>query len=173
MKVIIHYKNSGLKARTSKDLLKAHAALEYVLSLSLKNNDHFADVKSVSFSLILCGKSKIRSLNHQYRQMDKVTDVLSFPLHENLRFDKKVTKGNRKLILPEMELGDLVICREKVLSQSKEFNLTFEEEYIHLVIHGFLHLLGFDHEISLKEENIMEQFEQELVVKVLKKYKKS
>ncbi len=173
MKVIIHYKNSGLKARTSKDLLKAHAALESVLSNSLKSNPHFAGVNSVSFTLILCGKVKIRTLNRTYRQIDKVTDVLSFPLHENLRFDKKVTKSNRGPSLPELELGDLVVCREKVLSQSKEFNLTFEEEYIHLVIHGFLHLLGFDHEISLKEEMIMEKYEQELVIKVLKKIKKS
>jgi probable rRNA maturation factor len=173
MKVIIHYKNSGLKARTSKDLLRAHDALESVLSMSLKSNPHFASVNSVSFSLILCGKAKIRGLNRTYRQIDKVTDVLSFPLHENLRFDKKVTQKNRGPVLPEVELGDLVICREKVISQSKEFNLTFEEEYIHLVIHGFLHLLGFDHEISLKEEKVMEKFEQELVLKVLKKYKKS
>ena len=173
MKVIIHYKNSGLKARTSKDLQKAHSSLESVLSMSLKSNPHFAGVNSASFSLILCGKTKIQSLNRIYRQIDKVTDVLSFPIHENLRFDKKVSLKRRGAALPDMELGDLVICREKVISQSKEFNLTFEEEYIHLVIHGFLHLLGFDHEISLKEEKVMEKFEQELVVKVLKKYKKS
>ncbi|MBC7540306.1 MAG: rRNA maturation RNase YbeY [Bacteriovorax sp.] len=119
----------------------------------------------MSISMTLCGKRKIQSMNQKYRQIDKATDVLSFPVFENLRPDKLVTEKN----LPQVELGDLVICKEIAKSQALEFKISYEQEVIHLAVHGFLHLLGFDHETSLKEEKIMEKYEAELVNKIYKK----
>lgn len=166
MKVIIHHKNSEVKSNTSKELERAISAITSVLTTNLKRNPHFAGVKKVNLTLTLCGKTKIKSLNKKYRQKDKVTDVLSFPLFDMLRSDKKVLEKN----LPEMELGDLYICREMAKKQAIQFELTFEQEVIHLAVHGFLHLLGFDHEVSIKEEKIMEKFESELVGKIYKKF---
>lgn len=141
------------------------SAMEKSFSAFLSKNPHFKGVKVVSISMTLCGRTKIRSLNREYRQKDYATDVLSFPVYENLRPDKKPGAKN----LPEMELGDLVICKEIAKSQAREFGITYEQEIIHLAVHGFLHLLGFDHEISVKEEKIMEKYESELVNKIYKK----
>ena len=164
----IFYQNSGLKKDTSKGMERVVSALEFVLGNHLSQNPHFAGVKEVSISMTLCGRAKIKRLNREYRQKDYATDVLSFPVYENLRFDKKTKAKN----LPQMELGDLVICKEKAFSQAREFEITYEQEIVHLAVHGYLHLLGFDHEISTKEEKIMESFEQELVGLVYKKLKK-
>jgi probable rRNA maturation factor len=144
------------------------SALEATLAGNLKKNPHFAGVKEVTMTMTLCGKTKIRTLNRQYRQKDYVTDVLSFPVYDNLRPDKKPLEKN----LSQMDLGDLVICKEKAMSQAREFDITYEQEVVHLAVHGFLHLLGFDHEISDKEEKIMEAHENDLVGKIYKKLKK-
>lgn len=172
MKLEIFYQNSGLKKETSKEqtqLRQTISALQDVLRVFLKQNPHFSGVKEVTMSLTLCGKSKIRNLNRQYRHKDSVTDVLSFPVYENLRPDKKIDDK----ALAQVDLGDLVICKEKAFSQAREFEITYEQEVVHLAIHGFLHLLGFDHELSPKEEKIMEKYENELVGKVYKKLTKN
>lgn len=168
MKLEIFYQNSGLKKDTSKGMESVISALQTVLAKNLTKNPHFAGVKDVSMTMTLCGKTKIRTLNKQYRQKDYVTDVLSFPIYDNLRPDKK-PKGKN---LSQMDLGDLVICKEKALSQAREFEITYEQEVVHLAVHGFLHLIGFDHEISGKEEEIMEAHENELVGQVYKILKK-
>lgn len=167
MKLTITSLDSGIKKNTSKGMALEISALEKTFSAFLAKNPHFGGVKHVTISMNLCGKAKIRRLNREYRQKDYVTDVLSFPIYENLRPDKK----SREKTLPEVELGDLVICKDKARVQAKEFKITYEQEIIHLAVHGFLHLLGFDHEISAKEEKIMEKYEAELVNKIYKKLK--
>ncbi len=174
MKLSITLHDSGIKKKTSKDkasLSSGISALVPLLEKSfgafLKNNPHFNGVKDVTMAMTLCGKTKIQRLNREYRHKDYATDVLSFPIYENLRPDKKVLEKN----LPQVDLGDLVICKDVAKSQASEFKISFEEEVIHLAVHGFLHLLGFDHEISAKEEKIMESFEAELVDKIYKKMK--
>jgi probable rRNA maturation factor len=167
MKFSIFYTNSGLKKDTSKDMERVISALEAVLSTNLKENPHFAGVKNITLTLSICGKTKIRKLNHDYRHKDYVTDVLSFPVYENLRPDKKPRGKN----LAQMDLGDLFICKEKAFSQAKEFEITYEQEITHLAVHGFLHLLGFDHEVSAKEEKLMEAHENVIVGQVYKKLK--
>lgn len=168
MKLLIFYQNSGLKKDVSLGMESVISALQTVLAKNLTKNPHFAGVKEVSMTMTLCGKTKIRTLNKQYRQKDYVTDVLSFPIYDNLRPDKR-PKGKN---LSQMDLGDLVICKEKALSQAREFEITYEQEVVHLAVHGFLHLIGFDHEISAKEEKIMEAHENELVGQVYKVLKK-
>lgn len=168
MKLTIYYKSSVSKKASEADMEKVIKSLETVLTKKLKQNPHFEGVKDVQLTMTLCGKSKIRSLNAEYRQKDKVTDVLSFPIYENLRPDQPVLEKNFEI----MDLGDLVICREKALAQAKEFNVTYEQEIIHLAVHGFLHLIGFDHEVSDEEEKIMEYHENEIVGEIYKVLKK-
>lgn len=168
MKLIINLLDSGIKNKTSKGIADEISALESCFALFLKGNRHFMGAKVVTITMTLCGKFKIRSLNRQYRQKDYATDVLSFPVYQNLRPDKKSSEKT----FSEVELGDLIICKEIARSQSSEFNISYEEEIVHLAVHGFLHLLGFDHELSSKEERTMEKNERELVDKIYKKLKK-
>jgi probable rRNA maturation factor len=167
MKLIINLLDSGIKKNTSKGFAGEILALEKSFAVFLASNPHFAGVKLATISMTLCGKTKIRTLNRQYRQKDYATDVLSFPLYERLRPDRRTSEK----LLPEVELGDLIICKDIARAQAKEFSITYEQEVIHLAVHGLLHLLGFDHEISSKEEKIMEAYEDELVKKIYKKLK--
>ena len=107
MKLNIFYQNSGVKKDASPSMENVISALQSVLAKNLTKNPHFAGVKEVSMSMTLCGKTKIRTLNKQYRQKDYVTDVLSFPIYDNLRPDKRPRGKN----LSQMDLGDLVICK--------------------------------------------------------------
>ncbi|MEI8347587.1 MAG: rRNA maturation RNase YbeY, partial [Pseudomonadota bacterium] len=100
------------------------------------------DKNEIQMHLTLCGVSKIKSLNKKYRKIDKVTDVLSFPLHEDLY---PYVGRSRKSFQPVLDLGDIFICREVAARQAENFGRSYQEEVIYLLIHSFLHLLGFDH----------------------------
>lgn len=93
--------------------------------------------------LALTDDARIRVLNREHRRKDKATDVLSFP-----QFHPKEISGRskRKVEAPGSYLGDLVISTETTLKQSKEFGVTKREELARLVVHGVLHLCGYDHE---------------------------
>ena len=117
----------------------------------------------VSIDLQFCGDQKMKKINNDFRQKDKTTDVLSFPLYESLR------KGSDEFVMPgEAGLGDIIISRDVAARQAREFDLNIEQEVIHLFVHGMLHLLGFDHEISMEEEEIMEKFEKKILLDIRK-----
>lgn len=103
----------------------------------------------------------MKRLNSVFRQKDKTTDVLTLALYENIR-------GGEEFLLNELELGDILISGPVMKKQAKEYNVTVEQEFFHLLIHGFLHLLGFDHEISQKEEELMQKLEKKLIDKIYK-----
>ena len=111
-------------------------------------------------NLNLIDSSEMQEINLEHRGKDKDTDVLSFPLQVNLR------KGDYDAFMPEIELGDLFICKEVCEAQAAEFNITYFEEFIHLCVHGFLHVCGYDHEISLLEEELMESLEKKLLEQI-------
>jgi probable rRNA maturation factor len=118
-------------------------------------------IKKAHLSMTLCGDKRIQSLNSDYRQKNKKTDVLSFPLHESLRFpsDDIIDPMGGGII----ELGDIFICKEVAIRQAKEFQISFAEEIYHLLVHGALHLIGYDHEISAKEEKLMFSLEEKVL----------
>ena len=121
-------------------------------------------VQRIEMGVTLCGKQRIRTLNREYRGKDKSTDVLSFPVYEDLR----VGSAERQFLMPEIDLGDVMICREKVYQQAREFDLPPVAEALHLVAHGLLHLCGHDHERSLAEEKEMQRLEDQLVAAMYK-----
>ena len=108
-----------------------------------------------SVSLRLVGDEEIQELNRQYRRKDSPTNVLSFSLRE----------GTEPLSaeLPFRELGDIVISLDTTGREAKEFGQTFDYRLSWLVIHGLLHLLGYDHERSAAEEKKMQAREEELL----------
>ena len=98
----------------------------------------------------------IQKLNREYRQIDKATDVLSFPM-----FEKDEIKSLENLEFEET-LGDIVISIERVEEQAKEYGHSFERELAYMVVHGFYHLMGEDHMneeekaiMRAKEENVL------------------
>ena len=107
--------------------------------------------KKVSLSLLLSNNKNIRKLNKNFRNKDKPTDVLSFPLNKKNKISKKTY------------IGDIIISYDYIdKPRSQEFKF-FKEKVIKLFIHGFLHLLGFDHIKNndytkmLKEEKLIYQ----------------
>jgi probable rRNA maturation factor len=89
-------------------------------------------------------------LNARYRGIAKPTDVLSFPMIE--------ADSDSPAIL-----GDIVVCVPKVLSQAKEYGVAFYDELLRLLLHGLLHLLGYDHETGTYQRRKMEKRERELM----------
>jgi len=100
-------------------------------------------------SLALVSNREIRKLNSQYRNKNEPTDVLSFSLEEDLPKGKKL-------------LGDVVISVEQAEKQAKEGMKTLEKELEVLLIHGILHLLGYDHEVSHNEARRMHRMEKRI-----------
>ena len=130
------------------------------LSLCTRAFERFVGKGQWEYALTICGRAKITSLNRQYRNRNRPTDVLSFPLHENL-------KDGGSQGLPRLCLGDIYICREVALGQAGRFQISYYEELAHLFVHGFLHLLGYDHEISPSAEREMLQREGELLEDII------
>lgn len=106
-------------------------------------------------SLSLVTGEEIQELNRDYRGVDAVTDVLSFPLDEE---EGDFFKEN-KLPVP---LGDIVICMDRVRAQAKELGHSDRREILYLSIHSFLHLLGYDH-MEEEDKKEMRQREKELM----------
>ncbi len=100
-------------------------------------------------SITFVDNTEIQSLNKTYRNIDKATDVLSFP------FDNSFN-------LPVEVLGDIVISTEKAVSQSEEYENTLNREIGFLITHGLLHLLGYDHE-NIEDEKEMFALQKELL----------
>lgn len=121
-------------------------------------NPNNFNASHICLNLDFCSEETIQVLNAQYRGKDKVTDVLSFPVHEDLRLnvDPMVLKSEMLLI------GDIFICEKVAIQQAMEAKLPIETEVIELFIHGVLHLLGYDHEISEDEEKVMYSIERDI-----------
>ena len=112
------------------------------------------DAERCAVSVTFTDKDGIKELNRDYRGVDSVTDVLSFPQYDD--FEEIPGEG-------EILLGDVVICRERAAEQAREFGHSLNREMIYLFTHSILHLLGYDHleeeekrEMRLKEEEVMD-----------------
>ena len=110
----------------------------------------FLGCETQELSVLLADDRKIRTLNKQYRGQDRATDVLSFPQNE------EENKQSSHI------MGDVVISTVTAKRQAAGHGLSIEEEIVLLLIHGILHLLGFDHERSNEEAYNMKQKTREL-----------
>ena len=122
-------------------------AAEYCLDL-----EHI-DKERAEISVTFVEGEEIRELNRDYRDTDRVTDVLSFPQFDDLN---DIPEAG------EICLGDVVICKDRAEEQAEEFGHSFEREIIYLFTHSILHLLGYDHmveedkrEMRAREEEVM------------------
>lgn len=120
----------------------------------------------VEVSLLLTDNETIRKINKENRDVDRPTDVLSFPMNDfeipgNFDFlEDDITAFSPDT--GELILGDIVISKEKVLSQAAEYGHSEEREYTFLIVHSILHLMGYDH-IEEDDRILMEGRQREIM----------
>lgn len=154
--------------------MKQIAQIEY---LDVEKNDNYEEIvnkvinecfleenllnTNMYISITLTNPENIRNINKEYRNIDKETDVLSFPMFEKDEL-QAIIKDNEYEV--NDVLGDIVISLEKVKEQAIEYGHSFERELAYMLVHGFYHLMGYDHieeedkkNMRLKEEVILNQ----------------
>ena len=142
MKIYTKSKNIFLKNRLNK-------YFEKILQETGNN------LENIAVGIKFVDGKEIQQLNKEFRNVDKVTDVLSFPMFE-IKAGQKIEKVLSKFDVLESEiyLGDIVICKDKVFSQAKEFGISKKKELYYLAVHSFLHLLGYDHQTPAQEKKM-------------------
>ncbi len=151
VKVIISNDQKAVKIPSGIRLLIrrcCHAVLE---------NEGFEDSAEVSVRFV--DNETIHELNREYRNVDRETDVLSFPLGENGEYDTNLDTGAKLL-------GDIVISVPKAMEQAELYNHSLQREIGFLTVHSMLHLLGYDHENGGIEEVHMREKEETVLTKI-------
>ena len=127
---------------------KNYKYLKKVLKYALKHEK----INNAVFSIIFVDENEIREINKSYRNIDRVTDVISFAFEDN----GKLVYNNVRL------LGEIYICIPRMIEQAKEYGHSEKRELSFLAVHGLLHLLGYDH---IKKEDEEKMFAlQELIL---------
>ena len=118
-------------------------------------------------TVTLTNPENIKEINKEYRNIDRATDVLSFPMFEKDELEEKIKNNDFE---HEDVLGDLVISIEKVREQAKEYGHSFERELSYMLVHGFYHLMGYDH-IEEEDKKKMRPKEEKILndLKILRK----
>ncbi len=119
---------------------KDYSYLDRVIKRTLMKEKALASI----FSIIFVSEEEIQTINKTYRQIDKVTDVISFAFEDN----------KDDFMLENRVLGDIYICIPRMISQAKEYGHSETRELSFLVVHGLLHLLGYDHMNKEDEEKM-------------------
>lgn len=114
-------------------------------------------------SITLTNLEQIQEINKNYRKIDKATDVLSFPMFEKEELEHIIQNQPNEV---EDVLGDIIICLPKVEEQAKEYGHSVQRELAYMLVHGFYHLMGYDHieeedkkKMRPKEEHILNQLQ--------------
>ncbi|RMD45558.1 MAG: rRNA maturation RNase YbeY [Aquificota bacterium] len=113
------------------------------------------NLDNVELSITLTDNETIRNINKKWRGKDRPTDVLSFPLDVDFHIGYKYKP-----------LGDIVISLPFAKKQAKEIGFSYKEEVLRLLIHGILHLLGYDHEKSEEEAEKMFSIQESIFSKL-------
>ncbi len=105
------------------------------------------------FSIIFVSDEKIHQINKEYRNVDKVTDVISFALCDDDELEEELS----------CELGDIFIDVDQAIRQANEYGHSIEREVAFLAVHGYLHLCGYDH-LTKEDEDIMFKKQEEILL---------
>lgn len=144
MKLKVYFSNEQDKVKITK---KIERTLKKAIKTALLYEE-FAHDAEVSLTFVT--NERIHELNLGYRNVDKPTDVLSFPMLDGDAGDGDTDIKNNSVLL-----GDIIISAEKAVSQAEEYGHSVMRELAFLSVHSTLHLLGYDHERSLEEEKDM------------------
>ena len=110
---------------------------------------------NIYINIILTDPQNIRKTNTEFRNVDKETDVLSFPMFEK---EEIINLKNKEDDILEV-LGDIMISIERVKQQAVEYNHSFERELSYMLVHGFYHLMGYDHMVEEEKKQMREKEE--------------
>lgn len=127
----------------------------------INDNDtlDFTKNKQLIFNLCLSNDDEVHSLNKEFRGLDKPTNVLSFANIDSDDFEELISIHN------EIEMGDIIISLQTLQKEANEKNISLHNHFCHLLIHGILHLLGYDH-IEDHDAEIMEGYEIQILEKL-------
>jgi probable rRNA maturation factor len=128
-------------------------------------------LQNAELSILFVNSRRMKLLNARYRGVNQVTDVLSFPQlsQEEIKDLRKrqaiLKKPHIANVMPPSDilLGDIVICLPVASQQAKDLRVSFTAHLLRLMVHGLLHLLGYDHEINAYQKRKMEKKERELL----------
>lgn len=121
--------------------------------------------KDYEVSVIIVDDEEIRAINKEHRDIDKSTDVLSFPMVEFENGELISDEGDYDMDLDELMLGDIIISAETAKRQSIEYGHSFEREIAFLTAHSCFHLLGYDHMIE-GEEKVMFKKQEDVLIEM-------
>lgn len=128
----------------------SHLTYEFFMKIAEAVFDYLNNKENqYEISLLITNDETIHLLNKEYRQKDKPTDVLSFPMEDDIM------------------LGDIVISLDTAKNQAQEREIGLDREIAFLFIHGLLHLLGYDHETSVEDEKEMFALQEEILKKLI------
>lgn len=148
-----------LKLECFEKRLKIGKLLDAVYSV-LKQTDN------LKAELLFYSSADMQALNRETRNIDKVTDVLSYPTLDGVKGEILKKKEHFDLVEDGCILiGSIVLCEEKIKSQAKEYGNTYTQERNYLIIHGLLHLMGYDH-IDENDKQEMRSKEKEILKKL-------
>ena len=117
-----------------------YSFLDGVIKSTLKHEN----VNNAIFSIIFVDEKEIRKINKKYRNIDKITDVISFAFEDNA-----------KLVYNDFRvLGDIYICIPRMIDQARDYGHSEKRELSFLTVHGLLHLLGYDHQTKGEEKEM-------------------
>lgn len=119
------------------------------------------DFSRVVVSVNFVSEDEIQTLNKKFREIDRVTDVLSFP-NLNKSVGQSLSEFENEMFDGTLFLGDIVICKKQAKRQAKEFGHSQKREICFLALHGLLHLLGYDH-IEKADERLMNKTAEEIL----------
>lgn len=145
-----------IKEKTNEEV-KLNDIIYEIVENVLKEQNISIDIVDVSIQSM--SSEEIREINYKYRNIDRATDVLSFPI-----FTMDELKSLDKSI-KEIELGDIILCLEIIEKQSIEYGTGIVREILYMITHGMCHLTGHDHEIE-EEKVIMRALEEKVLSKV-------
>ena len=138
------------------------STIEQVVNECFKTEE--LDKTNLYVSITLTNSEEIERINKQYRNIDRPTDVLSFPMFEKEELEDFIVKSSNNTDVNGQAdiLGDILISIPKVYQHAKEYNHSFERELAYMVVHGFYHLMGYDHmeeedkvHMRAKEEQVL------------------
>lgn len=136
--------------------------IENIINLAL--SEEKLNFKNVSVSINAVSDYEIKSINKQYRNIDSITDVLSFPIFskEELRSMSDIEESKK---IEQVEIGDIILCVDVIKEHAEEYGTGIYRETLYMITHSVFHLLGYDH-MTDEEKKIMRKKEESVLQKI-------
>jgi len=153
------YEDDKKVSKYNKFLEEYEEKINKIIAEALKLND--INIENVYLGIGVVTPEEIHRLNNEFRNVDKATDVLSFPMFT----EEELKNIGSTYVKEELSIGDIVICLEVIEKQAEEYNTGFNREMLYMITHGICHLLGFDHIVE-DDKLKMREMEEKILSKI-------